>query len=1713
MAFVLADRVRDTTTTTGTGTVTLSGTAPTGYQTFGAGIGNGNNTYYTINADSQWEVGIGTYTASGTTLSRNTVLASSNGGALVDFAIGIKDVFCDYPAEKAVTDIYGTALAATTAANIGGGAAGSIPYQTAANTTSLLAAGTGVLIGGTTPSYTASPSLTQVTVAGDPSTALQVATKQYVDGLVSSGITYHEPVKYEVPNTTGNLNALYNQPGGAGNGVGATLTNNGTKAAFAPDGPTASVGDRILVYNQTSAFQNGIYTVTTVGTPDPGGTNWVLTRSTDADTYGLKEVEALGNGDSFFVTSGDTGAGETYVCNTTGTITFGTTAITFVQVSDATLYTAGNGLQLTSGTVFSLIAPVTTVNGGTGLTAFTSGGAVYATSTSALTTGTLPATAGGTGFASYTTGDLLYASSSTALSALADIATGNALISGGVGTAPSYGKIGLTTHISGTLAVGNGGTGATTLTGYLVGNGTSAFTATATIPTSALSGTISLTTQVSGTLGAGNGGTGLSSYTVGDILYASGTTALSSLADVATGNALISGGVSVAPSWGKIGLTTHVSGTLPVANGGSGATTLTGYLKGNGTSAFTASATIPAGDITGAALTKADDTNVTLTLGGSPSTALLAATSITAGWTGQLAVSRGGTGNSTLTANGILLGNGVSPLTATAVGTTGQVLVGNTGAAPSWSTLSGIGVTSFSAGTTGLTPSSATTGVVTLAGTLNVANGGTGATTLSSGYLLKGNGTSAVSASVVYDDGTNAGVGTTSLGAKWDVKSQINVTSPSSISMNAVRASNFGYSTGYSALIIGSTSGNNTPCINVDPIANPSGSFSGLGDEVMFRNGAYFISPNSANTAYNQYLRLIDGYVQFTNSARAPIFYDSDNTSFYLDPNSTSVLSVVRAATIQHSSGNTAIVLNSGTWTQFCDPNGGTKLWLGGTADPNNYYNANIHYFRNTGSGTTMTIDSAGTVIATADMRAPIFYDSNNTGFYIDPAGTSNINTLNGNGKQMFTTADSYLRMNEAAGFTSGIWMGNSSFGGGAGTIHLGSAGDPALSRIRIIGGTYNGSTVITLNGADGVIYATKTGANNTPAIQIRGGNFGYPRFQTYGLDADANAWMGLGTDMGGGPYEHSVYFPNGTGGTAGNGRLSIGDYNGTTYNARLWVYTTYTQINNSARSPIFYDSDNTARYFDGTTGINFTTGSSSRVTVYSDDSGFHVANSEGVGGDVRLGAAYNLPGLYNNPNLYLQSESGIYFHIGNAQKGYFDSSSNLFANGSMRAPIFYDSNNTAYYVDPAGTSLTSIMAVGTGLAVFDIAAVASDPYGLVGVTRRTDANYSYYGLTRAGQLGMGMGIDTSNIFWVGSTSGGYAATRTSVYFQTNTSGDVTASSSFRAPIFYDSNNTGYYLNPESTSVLYEAATYYLRNIEDVAVNHEYGIYFSNSRSTAYAIFREAGAWTHPYPDLRIAFHTGIKMGANPGYGGMKFYTDYDMSSQVMSINNGSDPLGGSNVYVNNSLQAGSSLRAPIFYDSDNTGYYLNPASTSYINALNIGPSANGVSYLNINGYNAYGGTGYLGFLTLYNTYSSATNPQQFWRLNAAGGFEIVNSPYNAVLFTFTQGGDFTAAGNVTAYSDRKLKTDFEPITNAVSKVLQLNGVTFARIDKDDKTMRYAGLVAQDVEKVLPEAVQKNDTMSYGEILSVDYNATIALLVEAIKELTNKVKALEAKEQ
>ena len=199
-------------------------------------------------------------------------------------------------------------------------------------------------------------------------------------------------------------------------------------------------------------------------------------------------------------------------------------------------------LEKVTGSGFGTVTSVN-VSGGTTGASFTGG--PITTSGTITMGGTIVAANGGTGFNTYTIGDILYADSTTTLAKLGTGTSGQLLQANGVGLGPSW-----VTPSSGLVTRWSGGT-----TGLL--------------PNSLTSGDITVT----GTLIAANGGTGFASYAVGDLLYANTTTTFAKLADIATGNALISGGVNTAPSWGKIGLTTHVSGILPEANGGTNQST------------------------------------------------------------------------------------------------------------------------------------------------------------------------------------------------------------------------------------------------------------------------------------------------------------------------------------------------------------------------------------------------------------------------------------------------------------------------------------------------------------------------------------------------------------------------------------------------------------------------------------------------------------------------------------------------------------------------------------------------------------------------------------------------------------------------------------------------------------------------------------------------------------------------------------------------------------------------------------------------------------------------------------------------------------------------------------------------------------------------------------------------------------------------------------
>jgi hypothetical protein len=321
MALVLRDRVKETTATTGTGTLTLAGAA-LGFQSFAA-IGNGNTTYYAISdpATGDWEVGVGTYTSSGTTLSRDTVLSSSNSGSLVPFAVGTKDVFVTYPSSRSV---YQNANGTFTVQN---------EFSTANITTANI----------TTANITAG------TVSTTPTSNNDIVNKAYADSI-ASGINFHESCSYA---TTTALPSV-NYANGTG-GVGATLTAT-ANGALVVDGYTfvspGDIGKRVLVKNQANGAQNGVYTVTQVGNTSPGAP-FILTRATDFDTAG-SGVDQINQGDFFLITSGTANANTSWVQQTPLPVTVGTTAIVFAQFGAPVLYTAGTGLNESPSYTFNI---------------------------------------------------------------------------------------------------------------------------------------------------------------------------------------------------------------------------------------------------------------------------------------------------------------------------------------------------------------------------------------------------------------------------------------------------------------------------------------------------------------------------------------------------------------------------------------------------------------------------------------------------------------------------------------------------------------------------------------------------------------------------------------------------------------------------------------------------------------------------------------------------------------------------------------------------------------------------------------------------------------------------------------------------------------------------------------------------------------------------------------------------------------------------------------------------------------------------------------------------------------------------------------------------------------------------------------------------------------------------------------------------------------
>jgi hypothetical protein len=727
MALVLSDRVQETgTVATGTGSVALAG-AVNGYQSFTAGVGNGNTCYYTIYDGTAftWEVGIGTFTTGPTTLARTTVLSSSNSGSLVSFStVNTLLVWVDYPSERAVYGSGTTIVAPTGAllpvANGGTGlsslTANYIPYgngtsafQSSSNFTyngTLLTATSAVLGATTLPTTANNIPLAIQSSGGGPITKVYsntTATQAATVGLQVSTYGTSRYSGYEVGSGGGGL--WVNSTGGA-----TYLSSAGTAPIYFgtfnsdPFENTGSTFTTTMALSSGGAITSATWNGSTVGVAYGGTGATTLTANGVLYGSGTGAIGATSVGTTGQFLIGNTGAAPSW-----GTL----------SSSAVTTFSAGTtGLTPSSATsgAITLAGTLVVGNGGTGLTTLTAGYIPYGNGTSAF----------------QSSSSLTFSTAQGLTVNQASFASGNTNPYSAFRTTGSFGGGGyqlVDTNVAGiytqdsgaTLVFYTGMSSSDTPAGksklWINSTGAVAFGTSQSAYGTSGQALISQgnSSPAWGTLGVAGGGTGLTTLAANYIPYGNGTAAFQSSVNLQFNNSVLGVGVGTISSWsGANGLelaggsffstgtvscylaqNSYFNGTNYIAKITAGATAYNPY---NGTHQFSTAPSVTAG--------------------------------ATQTFTNVLTINNSGA-----------LGFGSSP----SYGTSGQALIsGGTSATPSW-------------------------------GTLGVAGGGTGLTTLAAGYIPYGNGTGALSSSSSFlYDGTNFLVGTSSALSGGDSKAYIN---------------------------------------------------------------------------------------------------------------------------------------------------------------------------------------------------------------------------------------------------------------------------------------------------------------------------------------------------------------------------------------------------------------------------------------------------------------------------------------------------------------------------------------------------------------------------------------------------------------------------------------------------------------------------------------------------------------------------------------------------------------------------------------------------------------------------------------------------------------------------------------------------------------------------------------------------------------------------
>jgi hypothetical protein len=444
-----------------------------------------------------------------------------------------------------------------------------------------------------------------------------------------------------------------------------------------------------------------------------------------------------------------------------------------------------------------------------------------------------------------------------------------------------------------------------------------------------------------------------------------------------------------------------------------------------------------------------------------------------------------------------------------------------------------------------------------------------------------------------------------------------------------------------------------------------------------------------------------------------------------------------------------------------------------------------------------------------------------------------------------------------------------------------------------------------------------------------------------------------------------------------------------------------------------------------------------------------------------------------------------------------------------VRAPIFYDSDNTSYYLDPAGTSnirKTNIVAIG----------------------QSWDDGLNLYSADATNRWNVLVDNGASDMLRF--------AFNNAEKFRVQTDGVVIATGDFRAPIFYDSANTSYYGDFASISSMYGVAV--RGDTSSTDTNNQ--IFFwgaGNTTTSAIGFKANGGYFTNP-------------TGAGDGY---NTYFTMDTAGRGWVFRRG---VGGSDFgaaytagwILNNGIwQANDSMRAPIFYDSNDTTYYADFNNTGrsmytagYLQSSGMimkGSASAGAFGGQIYPTVSYGGVSIYGGNNLTNgayftvtgiDYGSspgagsaefvirdtATSKFAMYSYNGStytGRYSLWGSTGNVTIGSATTDygyrlyvlGDIYATGNVTAYSDARVKTNIREIENPLDRVLKSRGVVYDRIDIESND--NIGFIAQELEEQFPELVSTDKEGRKG----VMYQNMVAVLLEAVKEQQKKIDKLE----